>query len=706
MNHGTYYNSKDNHLFSNYLKNSIDPNNYRKCIKYPKNEINIYKSLNTQKNNISSSNINKINYSYNNSINNNNINKSNTKGKKVDYLVYKSVIRDMEKNASNISNTNNLNNKDEHIYNNFNNNNKLIKNIKTKNNRSDINNNITKKNNNKRILSQSINKYDNNNASNSHSNILRFSAINSNSSNKNNNLNKNFSSNDSFYKNTHIYYNKLNNNNHKCVQIKDIIYKNNKNKNLGIENRITNNRNNALFLDKNTFFKNVKEIQDLDSIEIDSSHIGMDNYLSINNFNTDMLMKENKKDNDIRDENININNNKNNSNIYNKYNQTANNINNNMVSINKLNSEKNVHNINYNRVILKHFKTSEKILISKINTEKKQITNFPKEKSEKILSNLTDNKRNNYLNNIDIHESFSNSNSKREYFKNVYSLDNNDYNYKNNDLLIHNKPKNNYNRINTKLSEKINISPFQYKRFSTMTDNDLNYASKLKNNEITENKKINEKKIDDLYNDIIELQKVNNSLKKRIDVLNEEITKKNILIRKLNMENNKNKEIIKKLKSDNQVKLDINNKLFLQIKFLKNQLLLLRNNEGDEINMNNKRINKDNNYIKQINELKNKLEKREIENGKLKIMLIKSKEKQYSNDVSRQKLKKLYENCSAQNRDIIYRECNKSVSISKIKKINFDIPISKSYEEDKEIKSLDEKSINLKVIRDKEKIFN
>ncbi len=239
-----------------------------------------------------------------------------------------------------------------------------------------------------------------------------------------------------------------------------------------------------------------------------------------------------------------------------------------------------------------------------------------------------------------------------------------------------------------------------------MTDNDLNYGSKLENNEITENKKVNEKKIDDLYNDIIELQKVNNTLKKRVDVLNEEITKKNILIKKLNMENNKNKEIIKKLKSDNQVKLDINNKLFLQIKLLKNQLLLLKNDEGDEMNKNNKRINKDNNYIKQINELKDKLEKREIENGKLKIMLIKSKEKQYSNDVSRQKLKNLYKNCSVKNRDIIYRECNKSVSISKIKKINIDIPISKNYEEDKEIKSLDEKSINLKIIRDKEKIFN
>ena len=119
----------------------------------------------------------------------------------------------------------------------------------------------------------------------------------------------------------------------------------------------------------------------------------------------------------------------------------------------------------------------------------------------------------------------------------------------------------------------------------------------------------------------------------------------------------------------------------------------------------NKEINKDNIYIKKIKELKDKLSNYEIENHKLKILLNKNKERQYSNDISRKNLKNTFKDYSEEkNKDRInnFKEYNKSVSASKIKnKINIDKSISKNYKEDKDIKYLDEKIINIQLIKNK-----
>ena len=89
-----------------------------------------------------------------------------------------------------------------------------------------------------------------------------------------------------------------------------------------------------------------------------------------------------------------------------------------------------------------------------------------------------------------------------------------------------------------------------------------------------------------------------------------------------------------------------------------------------------------------------------MENNKLKILLIKNNEKQYSNDISRKALKNSFANYSEKNKESVnYREYNKSVSISKTKnKINIDKSITKNYKEDKDIKSLDEKIVNIYTI--------
>jgi hypothetical protein len=374
------------------------------------------------------------------------------------------------------------------------------------------------------------------------------------------------------------------------------------------------------------------------------------------------------------------------------------------------------NNSNYNRISVsnktnKENKGNKKMILTKINTEKKQNLKYSKKASEKLISNLTDNKRNNYLNNIDFHESFSNSNIKRENLNYYYNYENdgNNFdiseNYNSNKLIKDNSNKNSINNIfEKKFSDKLNISPYK-KRFSTLTNNDMD-ENGSKNDEIIE-QVISDKNDDNLYNNLIDFKNKNIILKNKIGILMKEIQKKNSLIKKLYAENEKNKKFIKKLINDKHLIVNINNKILSEKKNLENELFLIQNEEENHMSLNSKRRIKDNKYIEEIIKLKDELQKKEVENSKLKILLIKYKEKQYSNDASRTKLKKWNGDFSLKKRDIInYREYNKSVSVSKINdKINLDIPISKSYEEDKNIKSDVEKQLNIKIVKNEDNII-
>ena len=698
MNYETYYNSKDNNLYLDYLNNYNIVNNNEKYIKYQNNEKNVINpNVIQNNNNISNGTINKNNISYNN--------KNNFNNQKADYLIYKSVLRDTKHNSSNISNNNTLkNNNDEYLYKNYNNikKDKYVNNIKIKNNRNDYNNYISK-NYNQKLQSQSISKYNSHKVNNS--NINKYNVINNKSMNRKQNRKSM-----QFYSSTDSFYHKNYNNKQKSQKFtKDNIsnYKAKNYNNLEIKNDVINNNNEEL-IDKSEFFKNVKEIHGLDSIEIDSTHIGMENNNTSANLNDNFFTKENTNENDINiiDEPfINSNNN-----TLKKYNKTPNNINLNSEKINNLYSDKADKHLSYNRMNLKNKinKKNNKVLYSRINTEKKQNIKISKKASEKIISNLTDDKRNNFINNIDFPESFSNSNIKRENLNNFYNYEKEENNFDISEnfnayqeLIINNKEDNNNNILEKKFSDKLNISPYTKKKYSTLTNNELdldeNSLKNYKENEIRENNIINEKNYDDLYNNLIKLKKSNNSLKNKIQTLIKEICKKDLLIKRLYLENDSNKKKIKKLISDNQVKLNINNKLLFQINNLNNQLISLKN--GDEKNNSNKvfKDNNDNIYIKEIKDLKEKLNNYQIENNRLKkSMLMKNKEQEISKDLFKKKIKKVKDNHS----EINYREYNKSVSNSKYKnKINLDIPISKSYEEDKDIKSVDEKAMNIKVIK-------
>ena len=355
--------------------------------------------------------------------------------------------------------------------------------------------------------------------------------------------------------------------------------------------------------------------------------------------------------------------------------------------------------------------------------DKKQNLKFSKKTSEKLFSNLTDGKRNNYLYNVNINnDTFSNSNINKEHLKkNIYNyeIDGNNLdiseNYNTLNKLINNNSNENDNtdNINIKFSQKLNISPYNKKRFSTLSNNNENDIEKneidLKNNEDIENienmnnKFINDNNYDNLYNELINTKNNNISLRNKINYLNKIIQKKNQIIKKLYLDNTKNQKRIKKLINDNQIKLNMNKNFMIQIKNLRNEILLLKNGDKNidkNINVNNNKIYKESIYFKEINELKEKLKKYEMENNKLKILLIKNNEKQYSNDISRKALKNSFANYSEKNKESVnYREYNKSVSISKSKnKINIDKSITKNYKEDKDIKSLDEKIVNIYTI--------
>ena len=218
--------------------------------------------------------------------------------------------------------------------------------------------------------------------------------------------------------------------------------------------------------------------------------------------------------------------------------------------------------------------------------------------------------------------------------------------------------------------------------------------------EIFEDKNLYGRDYNDIYNELINIKKINNELNKKIVMFKKIINNQKQTIKKMFTENIKNTNWINNLMKENQVKLNTNKNLVNQIAKLNNELNSLKNREEENVNKNlSFKMNNGNKYIKEIKELKEKINKYEIENNKLKILLIKSKEKQYSDDVYRKNYINTFVNYSQKNNNIInFRGYNKSVSVSRTKN-NIDKSISKTYKEDKDIKSQYENNINIKVIK-------
>ena len=498
-------------------------------------------------------------------------------------------------------------------------------------------------NNKKKILSKSIRQNEDNYSLNPQKFNLYNKYIKMNNKQNRNN------SNQAFYSSADLLSKNIQNQLKKIDE--KIINANMNNLNLGnnpeTENFNTNNKDKELFLDKNEFFGKIKEINDLEYLDIESQEV-------LNNFflnNNNIFINENK-------------------NIYLNDMKAKNNFgykNNNLIAA----SEKKQMN-NYNRISLNNRNQNNIIMKqNNLNTEKKGNIRNSKKLPEKIASNNLSGNKNNGKQNLN---SALNT-------KGLKTKDFNYYNNRYNGLSIQNNYKtftkleeNNNNIIKfrnsnytKKFSDKLNISPVQ-KRFSTLTNN-----KNEENIDIGNNNNI------DIYEQLNNQKNININLRKKLEYMNSEIQKKNKIIKNLCIQNNKYMNIIKKMKIDSQNKQKINKDLLAKINSLKEEIIKLKNQDKIYLDNNNLLKNK---YITEINKTKERMRKYEHENNNLKMLLKKNKERQYSTDISKNNIYNSFINFEEQSKDYSnYREFNKSVNVSRSKN-KFNIPIFKKYQED------------------------
>jgi len=522
---------------------------------------------------------------------------------------------------------------------------------------------------NKKKLSKSIKENEDND------NIYMINELNESNPNLNNKYLR-MSNTQNITNNTKGFYSSINTiNKNSTSQMMKLNYSKDKNRNnnninndinMNIENSNEfddyNMNNNKLLLNKNDFLKGIKEIKDLDFIDINSDEANNNNLIFKNN-------------------NFYINDNKN---IYlNQINSKNKNY------IKNVSEKKDVNN--YNRINLQNRMSNNLIMNQKnINTDKKPNNiRYSKKLSENIISNnLSDNKNNNSdkkdffifgnikkekLNNMHNYGNKYNNLSIQNNFNTYTKLEdknNNNNNSNNNVIKLRNS---NFARYEKKFSDKLNISPSQ-KRYATLTNN---------KKEEEENINIDGFNETNIYDKFINQKNINNNLRKKIEEMEKEIKKKNNIIKQLYFQNQKNKNVIQKLKIENESKQKINKELQSKINNYKKEIILLKNKAKYSID--NNILLKDQ-YIREINLSKEKIRKYEHENNNLKILLIKNKDRQYSTDISKNNIYNSFINLDEQSRELSnYKDFNKSVSISRTKnKIN--IPIFKRYLEDKDNK--------------------
>ena len=448
-------------------------------------------------------------------------------------------------------------------------------------------------------------------------------------------------------------YNRNNNNNINSNKDRNIEIR------IDLDNFNSKSKSKEIYLDKKDFMKNIKEINDLDYIDNVPEE---DNNKLISKYNN--IYNENK-------------------NIYlNKKNYK------NQKSINNTSEKKEIKN--YNRIINRN--NNLVIPQKEIKTDKKKENiRYSKNITQKELyNNFTENKNNNSVKKDLI--SFGNLNGEKmptlinDEYKFI-NLPNNNNKFKNKTKILENeleiiKLRNSNNtKYQKKFSDQLNISP-TIKRFSTLTND------KEEENNIIESEKDN-----DIYKQLNNAKNINKNLLNKIDNLNKEIQKKNIIIKKLYSQNQKYKSIFQKMKIDSDSKMKINKDLLNQLNICKKEIVLLKNKAKYNNDNNNLLKHK---YLIEINRSKEKLIQYENENNNLKVLLMRNKEKQYSTDISKNNIYNSFINLDDQSREISnYREFNKSMNISRTKN-RLNIPIFKKYQEDKEIteiKSSDENGI-------------
>lgn len=441
---------------------------------------------------------------------------------------------------------------------------------------------------------------------------------------------------------------------------------------------ISNIKENTINDDKNNFMQNIEDIQDLDDIEID------------NNINNKVYRRINYR--------INLKNNfigksgKNNELII-KNNNMNQNIKNNCCITSRTNQSKIVNNSSIN--------TKKDIINQKNDIPNQKVQNYPNQinstnpnksvqinKTSQNLFNNTNMLDYTNMNDSDIKNNFNvkNKNFKKNLssqnftIKNTnqkhYSTISNDQNFKN---IRHN-----FNK--PPRSNEIIIDSKQF------TLNNTNYLDESNNNII--NKKIINNNYSEEY---INLLNDYLKMKKTIEKLEKEIENKNNYIQDLQ---NLNKQNVDLINFQNQLIDDAKkkeNNYISQIKTLNNEKFLLRKENWEIKNSEGGTISSK----RQINELQEKIEKYKIENNKLKIIIIRTKnnnqkstgnETKYrlsgsfnlSSEEKEYEEKKRIKYNSMNHGDREWRNAFRNNSLFKGKKKRGSIQINKNFKEDME----------------------
>ena len=444
-------------------------------------------------------------------------------------------------------------------------------------------------------------------------------------------------------------------------------YKNymNENKKILKYQKSEDNLNKNGIIDKNEFIKKIKEINDLDFLEDNKNNLYnqteifsekelLNNHelLKEKNYNTKKYNMNNRNAITGRDQknlNLILPNNKNESNInkikspQSSFISTTNNS-----YLNNINSTKTIYNNNLANNKYKNKrninKAREKIYMNNLsnfenNLDDNQIhlsqitskSNFSKK--QKTHLNL-DNNANSYYNkqllsnnnNIpqeidkqNYYSTLSNVNNERSYSNNkqIKNYKNNNPNNKNIDILIQNKIQN-YSNLNNNINS-----------FATNIDNLTNEFSKSMGSNNFNAKNIKANNLSNI-SDNLNFTEIQN-LKKELKQKNLIIDKYSKIINEYKIKNDNLLEKIKQIQENSKTK---QMSLLEQIKEYQKEVYNLKNNinslkKNSEFNSENENYNNNiynyTDYIKQINELKDELEKYKKENNNLKILVIKYK---------------------------------------------------------------------------------
>ena len=614
---------------------------------------------------------------------------SNTSNKKINKnpkynINLKKQIQNTENNISrenDISRGNDISNENDLFYNS---NNTHINNFNIENDLNIVNNN----NSTGGILSNDI-KYEKHYFKNPN-NIIEYS-----NKKMNNILNDNIKD-----------YNNENNDNY---QNENIIENSCTNKKTLKYQKSEDNLNKNKFLDKQEFLKKIKEIDDLELLdgnndnnysrtEVFSERDIFSNNDNINNINNNNNLKNNfyiKNPNGVytyrNKKNIIMLNNNNkydkslkmkspqNSFISTTNNSCFNNIiyNKNTYNNNHIN---NINNINLSKEKLFNLENNmeiKKMLSSEITTSnsnnkfKKNIKGLDFNINSFYNNNVIENYNNyimspeindhdheqNYLSTLsngEIDKSHSNKSEKK-----IYNLKDN----KNIDFVIQNNNKN-YININNNINNLNNKPTYLNNDFSKSMGNKNNNNIKMNNNKYISNysDNYNYKELKEINEKLIKELKQKNSIINNFHTIINEYKKKNDILLE------KNKQLVEDSKAK-QVS------LIEQIKEYQKEIYIIKNNNKYSGNSKNEKLNINiynyNDYIKQINELKEEVEKYKKENYKLKILAIKYKNKKIINNNtngSQSQIEKNLRNRFSSSKELDKKNDKKCYSVSKTKR--------------------------------------